>query len=155
RNIPLKRLYHQFWGRKLLAGAAALVATSEQEAEELASGGGPAGQRGIPREKSVVRREGGVGPPGAPVRGTCRAKHGLPADSVVVLSLGRLSVKKSPELLLQAFAKLPERIEGNTMRLVFAGPDESGMLARLQSQAKKLGVETRVLFAGSLFGQEK
>src|SRR5262249_21531624 len=51
RNIPLKRLYHQFWGRKLLAGAAALVATSEQEAEELASGGGPAGQGGIPREK--------------------------------------------------------------------------------------------------------
>jgi len=41
------------------------------------------------------------------------------------------------------------------MRLVFAGPDESGMLAWLQSQARELGVEERVLFAGSVFGDEK
>jgi glycosyltransferase involved in cell wall biosynthesis len=155
RNIALKRLYHKFWGHKLLAGAAAVVATSEQEAEELAKGRGPAGQGGIPREKIVLRRNGVMAPRELPARGTFRAKYGLPADSLVVLFLGRLSVKKSPELLLEAFANLPERIEGNTMRLVFAGPDETGMLARLQSQARKLGVETRVIFTGSVFGQEK
>ena len=155
RNLALKRFYHKFWGGKLLDGAAAVVATSEQEAEELAKGRGSSGQGGIPREKIVLRRNGVMAPRELPERGIFRAKHGLPSEALVVLFLGRLSVKKSPELLLHAFAKLPERIQGKTMRLVFAGPDESGMLARLQSQARELGVETRVIFAGSVFGQEK
>lgn len=155
RNLALKRFYHKFWGGKLLDGAAAVVATSEQEAEELAKGRGSSGQGGIPREKIVLRRNGVMAPRELPERGIFRAKHGLSSEALVVLFLGRLSVKKSPELLLHAFAKLPERIQGKTMRLVFAGPDESGMLARLQSQARELGVETRVIFAGSVFGQEK
>jgi len=155
RNLALKRFYHKFWGDKLLDGAAAVVATSEQEAEELAKGRGSSGQVGIPREKIVLRRNGVMAPRELPERGIFRAKHGLSSEALVVLFLGRLSVKKSPELLLHAFAKLPERIQGKTMRLVFAGPDESGMLARLQSQARELGVETRVIFAGSVFGQEK
>ena len=155
RNLALKRFYHKFWGDKLLDGAAAVVATSEQEAEELAKGRGSYGQVGIPREKIVLRRNGVMAPRELPERGIFRAKHGLSSEALVVLFLGRLSVKKSPELLLHAFAKLPERIQGKTMRLVFAGPDESGMLARLQSQARELGVETRVIFAGSVFGQEK
>jgi glycosyltransferase involved in cell wall biosynthesis len=154
RNLALKRFYHKFWGDKLLDGAAAVVATSEQEAEELAKGRGSSGG-GIPREKIVLRRNGVMAPRQLPERGIFRAKHGLTSDALVVLFLGRLSVKKSPELLLHAFAKLPEHIQGNTMRLVFAGPDESGMLARLQSQARDLGVETRVIFAGGVFGQEK
>ena len=155
RNLALKRFYHKFWGGKLLDGAAAVVATSEQEAEELAKGRGSSGQGGIPREKIVLRRNGVMAPRELPERGIFRAKHGLPSEALVVLFLGRLSVKKSPELLLHAFAKLPDRIQGKTVRLVFAGPDESGMLARLQSQARELGVETRVIFAGSVFGQEK
>ena len=155
RNLALKRIYHTFWGGQMLAGAAALVATSEQEAEEFARGHGPARQGGIPREKVVLRRNGVLVPRELPGRGTFRAKYGLPSNARVVLFLGRLSVKKSPELLLEAFARLPEKVQGNTMRLVFAGPDESGMLARLQSQARELRVETRVVFAGSVFGEEK
>jgi glycosyltransferase involved in cell wall biosynthesis len=155
RNLALKRLYHKFCGDRLLAGAAAVVATSEQEAEEFTRGRGPTGQGGIPREKIVLRRNGVMAPRELPPPGKFRAKHGLPADARVVLFLGRLSVKKSPELLLEAFARLPEKLHGNPLWLVFAGPDESGMLTRLQSQARELGVETRVTFAGSVFGQEK
>jgi len=155
RNIALKYLYHAMWGRAMLSGAAAVVVTSEQEAEELAKGHGPSGQGKIPRAKIELRRNGVMTPRDLPKRGAFRAKHGLPADALVVLFLGRLSVKKSPELLLEAFARLPAHIQGNTTRLVFAGPDESGMLLRLESQARKLGVETRVIFAGSLFGEEK
>jgi len=155
RNITLKRVYHAFWGRQMLAGAAAVVATSEQEMEELAKGPGFSGQSGIQREKIVLRRNGVIAPKKLPARGMFRAKHGLPADAAVVLFLGRLSVKKSPDLLLEAFARLAREVPGNTMRLVFAGPDESGMLARLQSQARGLGVEARVTFTGSVFGEEK
>jgi glycosyltransferase involved in cell wall biosynthesis len=148
RSIALKRVYHALWGRRMLAGAGAVVATSEQEVRELAG-------RGIPVEKLVLRRNGVMVPRELPARGRFRAKHGLPTDALVVLFLGRLSVKKSPELLLDAFARLAKEASGNTMRLVFAGPDESGMLARLQSQAKELGIEAQVSFAGSVFGDEK
>ena len=34
RNLWLKRMYHAVWGRRLLEGASAVIATSEREAEE-------------------------------------------------------------------------------------------------------------------------
>ena len=155
RNIALKRVYHAVWGDRMIAEAAAVVATSEQEVEELAKGRGSRADGGIARRKIVLRRNGVMTPRELPERGAFREKHGLPADARVVLFLGRLSVKKSPDLLLEAFARLAAEARGNTMRLVFAGPDESGMLERLQSQARALGVETQVIFAGSVFGEQK
>ena len=47
----MKRVYHFLFGRRLFEGARAVIATSEREAEELATGG-------ISREKIVVRRNG-------------------------------------------------------------------------------------------------
>jgi len=41
------------------------------------------------------------------------------------------------------------------VRLVFAGPDEHGMEARLKEMGKNLGVTERVQFAGPVFGEEK
>jgi len=90
-----------------------------------------------------------------PVRGAFRAQHGIPADALVVLFLGRLSAKKSPDLLLDAFSALPKEIGGHTVWLVFAGPDEGGMLLRLASQARELSVSERVVFSGSVLGEKK
>jgi len=148
RNIALKRFYHRIWGAKMLAGAAAIVATSEQEVEELAAGG-------IPRAKIVLRRNGVMVPRELPERGWFRAKHQLPADAHLILFLGRLSEKKSPGLLLEAFAQLPEKINGRELRLVFAGPDESGMQQRLDTLAREKGLSARVRFTGPIFGEEK
>jgi glycosyltransferase involved in cell wall biosynthesis len=148
RSIALKRAYHAFWGGRMLAGAAAVVATSEQEVEELADGG-------IARDKIVLRRNGVVVPREQPVRGAFRTQYGIPAEAFLVLYLGRLSVKKSPDLLLEAFSALPKEIDGRTVWLVFAGPDEGGMLRQLECQAKELGVSERVVFSGSVFGGRK
>jgi glycosyltransferase involved in cell wall biosynthesis len=148
RGIALKRLYHAFWGGRMIEEAAAVVATSEQEARELATGG-------IAREKIVVRRNGVLVPSELPARGAFRNQHGIPADALVVLFLGRLSAKKSPELLLDAFAALPKEIGGHTVWLVFAGPDEAGMAVRLASEARKLAVSERVVFPGSVLGEKK
>jgi glycosyltransferase involved in cell wall biosynthesis len=148
RNITLKRIYHSLWGAKMLAGAAAIVATSEQEAQELAAGG-------IPRTKIALRRNGVMAPRELPERGLFRAKHRLPADANLILFLGRLSEKKSPGLLLEAFAQLPNRINGRELRLVFAGPDESGMQQRLDTLALERGLRPRVTFTGPIFGEEK
>ncbi|HKW61139.1 MAG TPA: glycosyltransferase [Candidatus Acidoferrum sp.] len=146
RNVWLKRIYHRLCGKRMLEGARAVVATSEQEIEELASGG-------IPREKIVMRRNGVEAPPSLPERGTFRSTLKIPEDAKLVLFLGRLSVKKSPELLLRAFAEVRKQLEG--INLVFVGPDESGMKAQLRQMAEQLRVSQHVQFAGPLFGQDK
>jgi glycosyltransferase involved in cell wall biosynthesis len=148
RNIPLKRIYHRTLGRAMLAGAPFLIATSEQECSELVSGG-------ISRERIFLRRNGVDVPPSLPARGKFRSGHGIPPDAKLILFLGRLSAKKSPDLLLRAFATLPAMVANSMVQLVFAGPDESGMQARLSQMAGALGIVSRVRFCCPLFGPAK
>jgi glycosyltransferase involved in cell wall biosynthesis len=146
RNLFLKRVYHQIFGAGLLQNAAAVIATAEQEKSELIAGG-------IPADKIVLRRNGVAPPASLPPRGTFRASLNIPADVRLILFLGRLSQKKSPDLLLQAFAQLPP--SPVAAHLAFVGPDESGMRARLQQMAAQFGVAPRVHFAGPLSGDPK
>ena len=148
RNLWLKRMYHAVWGRQLLEGASALIATSEQEGKELVDGG-------LSRTKMVLRRNGVEAPTSWPERGAFRRAHGIPEDAKLVLFLGRLSVKKSPDLLLRAFGELLKRSAAIPLQLVFAGPDEGGVQAQLDQMALQLGLQSRVRFAGPLFGEAK
>src|SRR5437899_6854395 len=88
RNLWLKRMYHAVWGRRLLRGASVVIATSEQEVEELVAGG-------LPRTSVVLRRNGVEFPPSWPERGKFRKSQGVSRAEKVELSLGRLSTKKS------------------------------------------------------------
>jgi len=155
RSLFLKRVYHRFWGGEMLAGAAAVIATSEQEVEELARGVSASGRDGMERSRIMLRRNGVLAPQELPARGAFREKYGLSDCTWVGLFLGRLAQKKSPDLLLEAFAQLPRELKGCELRLVFAGPDESGMRARLEALAAEHGVTSRVLFTGPLFGEDK
>ncbi len=59
-------------------------------------------------------------------------------------------------MLLEAFAALDaEMMQRTDARLVFAGPDDEGLQARLSQSATKLGVDSRVIFTGSLFNTAK
>src|SRR5258708_29727751 len=148
RNIFLKRMYHTLLGEKMISGAAAMIATAEQEVQELAASG-------IPRDKIILRRNGVAAPRVLPASGTFRAEFGIPSEAHLGLFLGRLSEKKGPELLLEAFAGLPAAIDGRAVWLVFAGPDESGMTQRLQESVRRSGVQERVIFSGAIFGMQK
>lgn len=149
RSFWKKRVYQSLFGKKMLEGARFLIATSEREANELASGG-------IPREKIFLRRNGVELPVELPSRGQFRAKYGIPSGAKVILYLGRLSAKKSPDLLLEAFAALGAGVLQNAdARLVFAGPDDENLQAGMEHTANRLGVKTRVLFTGLLFDLAK
>jgi len=148
RNFLLKTLYHFAWGRRMFKGASAVVATSDQEVQELVAGGVPSG-------KIVLRRNGVEVPSSWPEPGAFRRSHGISRDVKLILFLGRLSAKKSPDLLLQAIAKLPTGLDGKALQMVFAGPDEGGMRAQLEEMAAQLGVRTRTQFVGPLFGKDK
>jgi glycosyltransferase involved in cell wall biosynthesis len=146
RSLFLKRVYHRFFGENMLRNAAAIIATAEQEKSELIAGG-------IPADKIILRRNGVAAPASLPARGAFRASLNIPADARLILFLGRLSQKKSPDLLLQAFAKLPP--SSALAHLAFVGPDESGMRARLQQMSVQLNLAPRVHFSGPLSGDPK
>lgn len=149
RSLWKKRAYQSLFGKKMLEGSRLLIATSEQEADEFVSGG-------IAREKIFLRRNGVEVPAELPSRGAFRAKHGIPAESKVILFLGRLSAKKSPDLLLDSFAALGAGLlQSKDCRLVFAGPDDEGLIADLSSAAARLGVSSRVIFVGPIFDTAK
>lgn len=80
-----------------------------------------------------------------------RRKKNLP-DAPIILFMGRLNPIKGPDLLLQAFASVRDRIPD--FQLVFAGPDE-GMQSALIEAAQQGGVAERVHFLGFVSGNDK
>jgi len=150
RSIPLKWVYRGLFGDALVRGAQRLVATSIQEQQELVAGG-------VSAERIVIRRNGIEPPAQLPAWGSFRRRWSLPEDAQIVLFLGRLVTKKSPELLLQAFAQW--RAHSDSSRpafLVLAGPDErDGYRQRLEAQAAQLQLQGRVLFTGPLYDDAK
>src|SRR5438034_479735 len=85
-----------------------------------------------------ARLQNGVEVPASwPTRGTFRRAHGISPEEKLILFLGRLSAKKSPDLLLRAFAELTSRSTGIPVTLVFAGPDENGEKAKLSELASQ------------------
>jgi glycosyltransferase involved in cell wall biosynthesis len=149
RNVVLKSVYRQLFGEFVANGAAQLVATSLQEQRELI-------EEGIAAEKITIRRN-GIDLPTPSTTGALRLQWKIPQDAFLVLFLGRIVPKKSPELLLEAFARW-RRFSVVAMRsvLVFAGPSESASyVRRLQAEVKRLGLTESVLFTGALYGDAK
>lgn len=150
RNFRAKRLYHALLGNRLLHGAHRVIATSEQERQELVTGG-------INPVRIVVRRNGIEIPVSLPPAGTFREKWKISPQTRLVLFLGRLVPKKSPDLLLEAFALWHrETLHATDSILVFAGPEENdAYLARLKSLAAASGIADNVLFTGPLYDDAK
>jgi glycosyltransferase involved in cell wall biosynthesis len=144
----MKRLYYLALGHSMLDGCSRIIATSPQEVEEFAAAG-------IQRGKIILRRNGVEVPTALPERGKFRSAQQICSDTKLVLFLGRLSRKKSPDLLLEAFAMLSRKLDKNKLLLVFAGPDEGGMKKELSRMAGELGIASKVRFCGPLFGDDK
>jgi len=150
RNIRMKRLYHKTLGGSLLRGARSVIATAEQERREFLEGG-------IADSKIVVRRNGIEVPAQFPPTGSFRTKWGISKDAKLILFLGRLVSKKSPDLMLEVFSHWSKR--GNGPResvLVMAGPDEGdGYRPHLEAIGAQMGMKEKVLFTGPLYGDAK
>jgi glycosyltransferase involved in cell wall biosynthesis len=87
-----------------------------------------------------------VSPAGDASRRDLRAAQGIPAEALVLFSLGRFIPKKGFGDLLNAFARLPPAIQGRPVWLVVAG---SGPLERRLAQlGVRLGIAARLRWAG-------
>ena len=147
RSFRMKRVWHRSLGDSYWSHAAQIVATSEMEEQELL-------QDGVAREKLVVRYNGidraaSLAPT---TRGAFSAKWSIPPDEPLLLFLGRLIPRKGADILIDAFAQACPT-QG---RLVIAGPEgEPGYLAHLTRRAADAGVESRVIFTGALYDDDK
>jgi glycosyltransferase involved in cell wall biosynthesis len=140
RSHHIKNLYHAAIGRRMIAEAAAIIATTGLEADDLVSSGIRAERvRIIPN--AIADEPDASADPAA-----FRARHGL-GDAPFVLFVGRLHTVKGPDLLVDAFGRLASRLP--SMHLVLAGSDD-GLRASLEQRIAALGLGTRVHLAGHL-----
>jgi glycosyltransferase involved in cell wall biosynthesis len=147
RNFLMKRAWHRVFGAPMVRYARRLIATSRQEEGELL-------KEGVPPER-VALRYNGVDLEAfvrLPARGLFRSKFGIPADEPIILFLSRLIPRKGLDLLIPAFAAAcPQR-----GRLVIAGPEgESGYVETMRKLARTTGVESRTIFTGPLYREDK
>ncbi len=147
RAFFLKGVWHGILGRRMIAGACGMIATSELERQELVAGGIPAGKVHL-RFNPVELAEFQLLPP----RNTFRDRWRIPRDEPLVLFLSRLIPRKGADLLIEAFAEaLPAK-----GLLAIVGPEGArGYQEHLRAVAEACGVSGRVRFTGALYGEEK
>ena len=150
RNLALKRAYRRLFGESVALGAARLVATSVQEEKELI-------EEGISPRKISVRRNGIELPQPSGDAGGFRRQYKISPQTFLVLFLGRIVEKKSPELLIDAFARWRSETHGaQDAALIFAGPFENPSYRRkLEARVRRLDLSAPVLFIGPLYDERK
>ncbi len=145
RSPVLKRGYQQWIGQDIIRNADAPIAVTAGELPEFEA-------CGVSREAVTVIPNGvGIPDDPGPAGQEVLEKFGL-SGRRFVLFMGRLSFIKSPDILLDAYARVARQLPGYD--LVFAGPDE-GMLAGLRASAATLGLTDRIHFLGYLSGPER
>jgi glycosyltransferase involved in cell wall biosynthesis len=153
RTYPLKHmkkwLYWPWGDYRVLRDARAVLFTCEEE-RRLAGM-----SFALYRANERVVAFGICAPPADSVQcreaflATCPALR----DQRLLLFLGRLHEKKGCDLLIHAFASLV-RSEPR-LKLVMAGPDQTGWARSLQDLARSLGVAEHIAWPGMLSGDAK
>ncbi len=133
-----KAPYIRFVERPQLAGAAAIHATSESEADGVRALGFGDRVHVIPLGVAAVTHE--------------RRADSTDAD-VELLFLSRLHPKKNIPLLLDALRRV--RSEGGQLKLTIAGSGTDAYRAELERQVLGLGLEKVVRFTGHVDGDAK
>ncbi|MBW3589276.1 MAG: glycosyltransferase [Actinobacteria bacterium] len=146
RSETLKTIFDRSLGNHLVSRSARLIATSSLESKELQADG-------VEEEMITVRPNGIDADSSTPVhrKEEFREQMDIFSKLPLVLSLGRITRKKSLEHLLLALTRAPD------LGALIVGPDShDGTLARLQEMRTNLGLEDRVFIrARGVWGDEK
>ena len=139
RRRWLKRLSFRLIESRIMAGAAGIHYTCEQEQVEASELGVSCNSLIIPN--AVDLPDGEVRPLRAP------------SSRKVILFLSRFDRKKGLDLLFEAFAQV--RNKGLNAVLVLAGDGDPTLVAQLKRDAERLDIASDVTWAGFLTGDDK
>ncbi len=148
-NLGRKKLFYQFGGKKLLLGAAKIIALTEEEKKSYL-------KLGI-NKKNVIVIPNGIDANlflKLPKKVEFRSQWGLKENDCVILFLGRIHPKKGIELLIKSLLYI--HYKKDNIKLVIAGPAEKKeYLDDLKMTTRSNGLEKAVIFAGNLTGRAK
>jgi glycosyltransferase involved in cell wall biosynthesis len=147
RHPWLKTISFKLIERRILAGAAAVHFTSDQECLEAAELGISQNSVVIPNAVEIPEDANHF------ARGRFRSRHPGLADRLIILFLSRLDPKKGLDILLPAFGQV--RVRHPRAALVVAGNGEPALTAHLQQEAVRLRIGSDIFWAGFLSGAEK
>jgi glycosyltransferase involved in cell wall biosynthesis len=141
RSRIIKKLFNYFVGKKIIKNANGCIAIAENEYEQY-------------KAYDVKKSQISLIPNGVVIEDFQESQFisNINLPNKYILVMGRLSYIKGPDLILQAFAKLPKCHDD--FYLIFAGPDD-GMLASLKIITQQLNLNNRVRFIGCVSGADK
>ena len=146
---PLKRLFQRPFRRFPLQLPDHLVVSSRAIGDELRESGVTTPIRVIPNGVDTERFRPGSGC----ARDEARRRLGIERGGTVILSVGPITPRKAPEVLLRAFVSLAPRYPD--ARLVMVGPrhdlnrpELAGYGREIELIASSTGVADRITFAG-------
>lgn len=146
RSAWKKRLAGLLYEDAHLRRSACLHALCAAEAEAL---------RGFGLDNPIAVIPNGVELPRAVRNDAAEPAVARPEGRRTLLFLGRIHPKKGLVQLLHAWAALSADLRHQPWRLVIAGWDQVGHLARLRRLADELGIRGTVQFAAAQFGDAK
>lgn len=143
-----KLIYWLLLERHVIGNAQGVLFTADSE-RKLARNAFP-----LYRAKDATMTYGTAPPP--PVEqtdiGKWRARDEW-KDKKLILFLGRIHEKKGCDLLIRSFHDLKDA--GGDYQLVIAGPDNSGLVAKLRREAEELGLAGRITWLDIVTGNDK
>jgi glycosyltransferase involved in cell wall biosynthesis len=146
-STRMKRLFDLLWAKKVILGAAGVIALNETEAARYRALG--------VAEKKIAIVPNGIDfaeYPNLPARGRFRAAWGIDGATKVVLYLGRLDPTKGIDLLIRSFAEVRREFDDAVLMLV--GGD-MGYNDEFRQRIRSLGLDDRVVFTGFVSKEDK
>lgn len=142
-----KHLWWRLWERAFFQGAAAIVANTQADRENIAS-------LGLNNRIEVINN--GVNLSDfeeAVSREEIESRWGELKGKRWLLFIGRLHHKKGLDLLIPSFARVSRQFPDH--RLIIAGIDEGGYENTVHRMIKEFGLTDKVIFTGPVYGAIK
>ncbi len=144
------RVKKTFWwyafDRNLYNNASMIVAITQEEKEELRS-------IGIKAPIEVIPNGIESAPQVSNSREHIKKRYGIKDKSEIVYFLGRIEPIKGVDIAIKAMHEIAAKFPNSI--LVVAGPEKDGLQAEMEKLTETLGLRDRVIFTGSVKGDDK
>mgnify|MGYP001600330850 CR=1 FL=1 len=145
KHAMLKRVVGPTFIHPLLQGSAAVLLTTQLEADRLETYGAKVKKHVLPLPVSLPEMKG--------EREAFRSRHGIPADASVVIFMSRIDYKKGLDFLIPALGRL--KAEFPNLWFILAGTGEPSFTAQVDTWLNAYGVGSFTTKTGFVSGQDK
>ena len=142
-----KKVYSTLIERKNLNRAGAIHFTTQEEKNQSEAFGLTSKTAVIPLGLNLADYS------NLPLRGEFRKTHPHLQNKKIILFLGRMTVRKGLDLMIQVFAEVLKK--NKDAHLVIAGPDDEGYGKELKRWIQHQGIEPHITLTGFLEGRQK